>query len=289
MFQGITGKAWNDDELELIVRHYLSLYLRVAAGEKVIKEHIYKAIAEELGVRSTASVALKMSNISSVMLGLGWPHIPGLGPMPHIQIALVDHVARGVLNLGGLDAAASRIVTGEPISSPVKVELAKQIPRILKFDETYKTDLSLSAKRNYIEIESRNKKLGYLGELAVLEYEDRRLRRMGLTRLANRIEHVSSTQGDGLGYDIHSFHPDGQDKLIEVKTTSGSNSVPFYVTRNELEASREYSESYCLSRIYDYPLKELGRRRVKLYELSGSIEDTCNMRPQSYLASPKSQ
>jgi hypothetical protein len=35
-------------------------------------------------------------------------------------------------------------------------------------------------------------------------------------------------------YDIASFAPDGQERLIEVMTTNGRERTPFYISRNEL-------------------------------------------------------
>lgn len=284
---GVEGKAWNGYELNLIVRRYLELYVRFASGESLVKEHAYRELSDELKVRSVSSVALKMSNISSVMLGLGWLPIPGLGPMPHIQNALIDHVSRGIANLENLDEAAARLVTQKPVDFNVEVELAEKIPRILRLDESYESHISMNAKRDYIELEARNMKLGLAGEVAILEYEEKRLRRLGAVRLANRIEHVSTTDGDGLGYDIHSFEVNGRDKLIEVKTTTGSNVVPFYITRNELRVSQEFSELYCLSRVYDYPVAQTRRRKVKVYELNGSLDETCDLKSESYRAVPK--
>ena len=42
---------------------------------------------------------------------------------------------------------------------------------------------------------------------------------MGLTELANSVEHTSELHGDGTGYDIKSFNEDRSVRYIEVKTT----------------------------------------------------------------------
>ena len=39
-------------------------------------------------------------------------------------------------------------------------------------------------------------------------------------RLAARVDRVSETRGDGLGYDVLSFETSGRERLIEVKTTN---------------------------------------------------------------------
>lgn len=82
------------------------------------------------------------------------------------------------------------------------------------------------------------------GELFVAEFESRRLHALGLSRLSERVEHVSRTRGDGLGYDVLSFDADGRERYIEVKTTAFGQETPFYVSRNELacsDACREQS------------------------------------------------
>ncbi len=71
---------------------------------------------------------------------------------------------------------------------------------------------------DYLALEARNQSLGKAGEELVLRVEMDRLRREGASRLADRIEHVSHTRGDGLGYDVLSFESTGRERLIEVKT-----------------------------------------------------------------------
>ena len=54
--------------------------------------------------------------------------------------------------------------------------------------------------RNYLEIEARNHSLGLAGETMVLNFEYERLWKAGKRKLAERLEHVSKTKGDYLGY-----------------------------------------------------------------------------------------
>lgn len=42
---------------------------------------------------------------------------------------------------------------------------------------------------------------------------------VGRGSLADRVEHVAVTVGDGEGFDVHSFEADGSDRFIEVETT----------------------------------------------------------------------
>ncbi|PRA00196.1 hypothetical protein CQ017_03965 [Arthrobacter sp. MYb224] len=289
---GVTGEDWTSYEVDLVVSRYLSLYVRAAKGENFSKAQVYRDLAGVLKVRSADSVALKMSNISSVMLGLGWPNLPGMGPLPNIQHVLVDHVSRAIKEYNGLDnldEAAIRLVTRTPASGPLEIVLASQIPKMLRLGGAFSTDLARGIRRDYVELEARNSSLGLAGELAVLDFEEKRLSALGARKLANKIEHVSVIRGDGLGYDIHSFEVDGRDKLIEVKTTTGSGVIPFYVSSNELKFSREFPEYFCLSRVFDFPTTVTGRKKVQLYELNGSLSDTCDLHPESYKALPRAE
>lgn len=131
---------------------------------------------------------------------------------------------------------------------------------------------------NYLLREALNGSLGLAGELAVLVFEEQRLRKAGKKRLAERIDHVSRTQGDGLGYDVLSFDEDGAERLIEVKTTRGGVSSPFFATRNEVEVSAAERDRYHLYRVFAFD------RKPQLFTLQGSLKKTCLLEPIQYRA-----
>jgi hypothetical protein len=85
--------------------------------------------------------------------------------------------------------------------------------------------------------------------------------------------------GDGCGFDIHSFETDGQDRLIEVKTTKNGIEMPFFVTRNEVSVSREVGNLYHLYRVFDF------RRSAKIFSLVGPLDRTCRLEPSAFVAS----
>src|SRR5690606_14825134 len=135
-----------------------------------------------------------------------------------------------------------------------------------------------AARRDYLAQEARNRSLGRAGELFVLEVEARRLFDSGRKKLADRVEHVAATQGDGLGFDVLSYETDGRERLIEVKTTSFGSLTPFFVSRNELARSQQAESIYRLYRLFDF------RDRPRLFELAGHIANHCAMEPTTYLA-----
>ena len=132
---------------------------------------------------------------------------------------------------------------------------------------------------DYLAREARNASLGAAGEEFVLQFEHARLGASGANRLADRVERVSRTRGDGLGYDILSFEADGRERLIEVKTTRFGPMTPFFASSNEVEFSSTRAEHYHLYRVFRF------ERAPKLFWLSGSLRQSVVLQPASYRAS----
>ena len=81
-----------------------------------------------------------------------------------------------------------------------------------------------SFKGRKIDFNKKNKNRKIIGdkrEFFVLEHEKDKLIKIGREDLANHIEHISKTQGDGNGYDIKSYDKDGNEIFIEVKLQLG--------------------------------------------------------------------
>ena len=97
----------------------------------------------------------------------------------------------------------------------------------------------------------RNRTLGREGEALVLDLERKRLAAADRPDLARKVRWVAQEDGDGAGYDIHSFSASGEDRLIEVKTTLGVRTTPFFITRNELSLSEERPAQFRLYRLYE--------------------------------------
>lgn len=160
----------------------------------------------------------------------------------------------------------------------------------LELVETPKTKLNtkkhnFTAFKNtdFIEKELKNKRLGYLGELFVIQNEKEILIQKGRKDLADKIQHSSEEVGDGLGYDILSFEENGDEKFIEVKTTRGEINRPFYLTKNEIEFSKINKSNYYLHRIFDF---DTNLNVGKFYQIQGDINIALNLDAILYLASP---
>jgi Domain of unknown function (DUF3883) len=131
---------------------------------------------------------------------------------------------------------------------------------------------------DFLARHARNRDVGLKGELLVVEYERAWLSEQGRPDLAKLVDHVPSTRGDGAGYDVSSFLLDGSAHHIEVKTTCGSITVPFFVSRTELCYALHSPGMYSIYRIFDLGPKP------KLYKLTGDMTEILELRPESYQA-----
>ncbi|CAG2132144.1 hypothetical protein LMG31506_00974 [Cupriavidus yeoncheonensis] len=135
---------------------------------------------------------------------------------------------------------------------------------------------------DWAERDLRNRQLGLHGEKLVLKYEIDMLRAAGRPELADQVRH-EALYDSAAGFDIASFRPDGRSKRIEVKTTQGPASTPFFISINEVLASREYADSYFIYRVFG---QQPGAEQVKFFELPGDVEISCGLQPTTFRAYP---
>jgi len=134
---------------------------------------------------------------------------------------------------------------------------------------------------DYGLMDSKNKKLGLEGELFILEQEIRLLKEAGRHDLVEKVIHVSVVEGDGAGHDVKSFDFNGSPKFIEVKTTKGSASTPFFISPNELEYSKNCPDGYHLYRLFEF---DPNTKSGKVYVLRGDLTAQINIIPTQYKA-----
>lgn len=278
-----TGEDWSQIEVEACVADYLRMLTLELNGQRYNKTEHARALLQVLDGRNRGSIEFKHCNISAVMLALGYPYIDGYKPRGNFQTALLPRVVAEQLEGNVALQEATQAAVLRP-AADVSVGDGDAVwvppPRPTKVKETpavYAPSFS-TARRDYLAQEARNRSLGRAGELFVLELEARRLHAAGKKALSERIEHVAASQGDGLGYDVHSFEEDGRDRLIEVKTTAFGELTPFYVSRNELARSERDAAQYQLYRLFDF------RDRPRVFSLPGAIAGHCQLDAVSYLA-----
>jgi hypothetical protein len=122
---------------------------------------------------------------------------------------------------------------------------------------------------NHAENEKEKTRIGNLGESLVMQFEIECLKSYGINKAP---EQISKTRGDGEGYDILSYDEEGNEKFIEVKTTSKGENTPFYITCNELEKSKLEKDRFFLYRLYEFD--EINNR-AKYFARKGDLTELC--------------
>lgn len=275
---------WSRAEVEAIVADYLNMLTLELAGQRYNKTEHRKALQLRLNDRSDASVEFKHCNISTAMIDLGFPYIRGYQPRSNYQALLGFVVFEQVRDKGTLDHVALAAVQ-QPAITPTQTNFgrvktdAPSMHHQRKLSEPHNRLMFNVVKRDYLEREAQNRSLGLAGEEFVVLYEHWRLVQTGQYRLADKVEHVSQSKGDGLGYDVLSFELDGAERLIEVKTTTFGRDTPFFVSRGELALSQGAKDQFHLYRLFEF------RNTPRLFDLPGALDQHCVLDPVSYRAS----
>jgi hypothetical protein len=128
------------------------------------------------------------------------------------------------------------------------------------------------------EADARNRDLGRAGEALVVAHERHALAASGREDLAAQVRWTSQEDGDGAGYDIASFTPEGRPRLVEVKTTNGWERSAFHISRNELAVANDNRESWRLVRVWNFA------REPRAFELAPPLDAHVSLTPTSFLA-----
>ena len=134
-------------------------------------------------------------------------------------------------------------------------------------------------KRDYIKTAINDFEIGEAGEKIVYNHEKQKLidayNEGKITDLNNKLEWVSRFD-DSLGYDIRSYDVENQQEMyIEVKTTTGSATTPFYMSDNEILQSKKLGEQYYLYRLYK--MDRYKPENVDYYILNGDISKNADV------------
>jgi hypothetical protein len=273
---------WRDNELDLIVAEYFAMLALEQSGAAYVKaRHAERLMA--LTGRSHRSVEFKFMNISAVLeQELALPRIRGYRPMDNYQAAIFPAIER-YLTANPAVLAAAQVPAPTPdwpqaaeapilfVESPPPLLVKPARPRPEGLER-------LVRKFDPVERDFRNRALGRAGEELVLHSERRRLSDAGAGRLAGEVRWVADLDGDGAGYDILSFEPDGRRRLIEVKTTSGAATTPFFLTRNEEAFAREKPDEFRLARVYDFA------REPRMFELQPPLTEHVRLETETWRA-----
>lgn len=275
-----SGTDWQADELDLIIADYFAMLGEETAGRPYVKAHFNKRLQSEIG-RSHASVEFKHGNISAVLDGLGYPIVRGYRPRPHYQDALLRAVERY------LDQRPELALTGDLTAGPWEPAFAEaatlfETPPPQPSDAIWTRDPGMQRLVRKFDPgarDARNRALGKAGEKLAFQCEQGRLRAAGRPDLARRVRWVAEEDGDGAGYDILSFNEKGAARLLEVKTTCGTRTTPFLISRNEYELSIERSDEFRIFRIHDC------RAAPAYFRLRPPLEQAAMLSTEVYRAS----
>lgn len=274
------SQAWTDAENDLIVADYFAMLANDVAGRPYNKAEHRRLLLPRLNNRSEGSVEFKHQNISAVLKGLGEVWITGYKPAFNFQTSLIDAVA-GWLAMNpdwAHRSLSSRPMEGMAEAAQLWVGPAPTLTNQPPPDELEQM-LHIAKKFDVAARDERNRALGKAGEERVLKHERDTLTAAGREDLAQQIRWVSEEEGDGAGYDIASFDADGQQRLIEVKTTKGWERTPFHISRNELAVAEERREEWCLVRLWNFA------RTPKAFELRPPLDAHVSLTATSFQAS----
>ncbi|MBN8807026.1 MAG: DUF3883 domain-containing protein [Sphingomonas sp.] len=272
---------WTDEQNDAIVADYFAMLADDIVGRSYSKATHNRLLQAIIG-RPRGSIEYKHQNISAVLKGLGEDWLPGYKPAFNFQASLVDAVVRWLDRHPDWLAPAARAAM-TPSAAALREEAMLWIGPPPTHSNAPPPDeleqmTAISRKYDVAERDARNRTLGRAGEERVLAHERASLLAAGRSDLAERIRWVSHVDGDGAGYDIRSFEPDGSDRLIEVKTTNGWERTPFHITRNELAVAETHRHDWRLVRLWSFA------REPRAFELRPPLEAHVSLMATSFQA-----
>ncbi len=276
---GKIGSDWTTDQVAVVVANYFLMLERERRGEPIVKAELYRRLASEVG-RSTKSIEWKLRNVSAVLEEIGIPWIPGLLPAHNFQDALVEAVGSQV-------ALHPQLLTDPAASKPRFTDAGMPVlvdpPAFSNSDRDERPELLRRLVRRYdpAERDELNRSLGRAGERMIVEFERLRLRRVGRDDLAAKVRWVSDLDGDHLGYDVRSFEVDGEERLMEVKTTSGHARTRFWLSANQCDVAASNPETYRVRRVYHF------RNGAQMFDVKPPLESGLLMKPDKYVVVPR--
>lgn len=284
------NSSWSKTENEIIAADYFDMLGKELRGELYSKTEHRLALMDKIS-RSKGSIEFKHQNISAVLAVLGLPYIQGYKPRRNFQVSL-SHTVNEVI--GDSPRLYDSLTGTDSPGVPAFQEPEPLIP--IEGPPTEHDNFAPDAIEGVFRIfkqferpearDARNRALGEAGEKAVVLHERHRLNELGRPDLSERVEWTAKERGDGFGFDVRSFFGSGEmadrELMLEVKTTGGPKSTPFYITRNELHVASERKDNYRLIRLYNF--RFAGLRAA--YKLKPPLESRVELQPTVYRARP---
>jgi hypothetical protein len=273
------GVDWTADEVAVLLGDYFLMLADELAGRPYSKTEHFRRVMTLIG-RSKGSVEFKHQNVSAVLDEIGLPWIQGYKPRAHYQDSLADAVSRYLIQHPDVLTLAA---PGPPLRIRNDDDILVAPPPLLNSDpESRPAGIRrLIGKFDPAARDGRNRTLGRAGEAFVVDFERRRLARAGRDDLARDVRWVADLDGDGFGYDVRSFEPDGAERLLEIKTTCGNERTPFWMTKRECDVATEQRDIYRVRRVFHF------RNEVRMFDIAPPLEARLLLTPATFMASPR--
>jgi uncharacterized protein DUF3883 len=262
---------WTLSECQQTVTKYFEMLRSQLRREDINKAAAYRELSNNLG-RPVKAIEYKFQNIDAILSEEDFPRL-GKSVAKNYQRLLRSVVMDYISQHSGIFDTRPEEVKVPKRFDEALVDSPRTGPQQKK--KKSPTIRSLGVIRDFEE----NRKLGRLGEQWVLELEKSRLIDAGRRDLAEKVIWTSDELGDGYGYDISSFTEDGEELLIEVKTTNGGIRSAFYITANELDVARQRGKQFHLYRVFDFS------HDPKLYRVVGNSVDSMCLTPIAFRVS----
>ncbi len=272
--------GWSLEENRETVRAYFAMLADDLIGNPYNKAENRRSLMQRVR-RPEKAIEFKHQNVSAVLLGLGHPWITGYKPAQNFQLSLVDVVVEFLHQhpdwfdrpMPTTTSRVSALGEAPPLWIGPPPTFQNEPPAI----DLVKTE-AIARKFDVAERDARNRDLGRRGEELVLLHEQRTLSAFGRDDLAGAVRWIAAEDGDGAGYDISSFEPNGDARLIEVKTTNGWERTPFHITRNELAVAEHKRDAWHLIRLWNFA------REPRAFAIRPPLEAHVALTPTSFLA-----
>lgn len=258
-------------------------------GKSFSKMEHNRRLQKLIPVRTHKAIKYKHHNISFVLEALGLPRLDGYSPAENIQSSLTAAVLRALPAHSKLAEQLVLEAAPQPLEIPSHAAPAagdpilalRPAPTAAETPAGGREQRSRLVRRiDWAVRDQRQRSLGRQGEERVLASERARLQAAGCHSLAEKVRWVSAEDGDGAGYDILSYCRHGEERLLEVKTTTGDPRTPFHLSANEQACAAENPERFRIVRVYDF------LRRPATFRLRPPLEDAVRLEPTAYRATP---
>jgi len=275
-----TGEDWTDDEIWAAIDVYFEMLFRRLRGEDFVRVTFLRSLAGRTHGRTVSSAGRKLQNISAVLVDMGLTRLDGFAPASNFQTRLGELVDEYLRLTPESLATLKSILEQPPVQPPlppVRSDIEEPPPDSDTDDERRPRRFRARKFVDRARSDAANRALGRAGEQFVVGVEQESLRRAGRADLADRVKWIADEVGDGAGYDVLSFEPDGGEIYIEVKTTNGAKEAPFLVTANEVEFS-DQEPAFRLYRVFAF------NHQPRMYVLRGPLRDVAALEPVQFRA-----